>query len=114
WFVDSAGGIFLIGLTADGNIAAASARKDHLEVFNHDGAQIGESIIFDDRRVSYFSSTIDPSEFQNINLGLVKAKVVDNPVGSPLIILLLPLWHPFLSMLIAAFGGVGAHFQKST
>lgn len=41
WFVNSAGGIFAIGLTQTGQIAVAAARTNQVEFFNADGSPAG-------------------------------------------------------------------------
>jgi len=113
WFVHAAGGSFLIGITKDGNIASASARKDHLEIFKPDGSYqhppigYGESL-----NISYFDDTLRPSDFKSIDVNLLESELAENPKLSFVTALLFPLWHPVVGWLMTAIGGIGAAIYK--
>jgi hypothetical protein len=103
WFVDSAGGIFAIGLTADGRIAVASTRTKQVEFFDTDGSPTGPP-----RPFMTSGGTLDgvlrPSNFQVEGVTFVDPTEVDHPAAHWTTLVLFPLWHPFIAWLLVAAG----------
>jgi len=111
WFVDSAGGIFAIGLTADGQIAVAAARTKRVEFFNPDGSSAGPP------RPFTWSGGLMNGVLRSSNCWVEGVAFADpiqvrHPGPHWTTLVLFPLWHPFIAWLLAVSGGVGMMVRR--
>ncbi|QPF84503.1 hypothetical protein IC762_33700 [Bradyrhizobium genosp. L] len=107
WFVHSAGGMFSIGLTADGRIAIAAARTKQIEFFNPDGSSAGapQSCIWSG---SHNDGVLRPSDCWVNGVVFLDPVQTGHPGMHWATLVLFPLWHPFVAWLLAGAGLLGA------
>jgi hypothetical protein len=115
WFVDSIGGTFAIGLTADWRIAVAAARTKRVEFFNSGGSSGPPQPFtrFDGfvngvlRPYNCWVDVLRPSNCQVDGVAFADPIQVGHPGAHWATLVLFPLWHPFVVWLLVASGMVG-------
>ena len=107
WFVDAAGGSYLVSLTAVGEIAICSARGARLTFYDFSGATSRPASICRFAGGGAFEPTL--LTLANLPTGqpvLNNARVVSSPPLTLATALMFPLWHPFVAWALAAAGGI--------
>lgn len=113
WFVDARGGIFLIGVTKQGYVAAASVRSDQVEFFTKVGESAQKPVpIPDDADIDFFGDVMKAKEFAPLGLTLTYSKVVPNPAPPITTLVLFPFINPFMAWAFAGIGGLAAFGVK--
>ncbi|MBO0884731.1 MAG: hypothetical protein J2P17_31240 [Mycobacterium sp.] len=110
WFLDSAGGTFAIGLTADGRIAVAAARTKRVEFFNPDGSSAGPPRPFT-RSGGLMNGMLRPSNCWVEGVAFADPIQAGHPRPHWATVVLFPLWSPFVAWLLIAAGALGTRVQ---
>jgi len=100
WFVSTKGGLFAIGLTSDGRVAVCNARGREFIVFDLDGRPVDHQACL--RGPNDISTILQPADFPSGNLQPVS--LARRPHASLGAILMVPLWHPFVSWTMLVVG----------
>jgi hypothetical protein len=111
WFVDAKGGRFAIGLTSDGRIAVCTARGREIFLFDLDGRVVGRQPCF--RAPREVPTILQPDDFPASELKLQRVVPAERPTASLLATLLVPLWHPFVAVLMGIVGVGGLRYAHS-
>jgi hypothetical protein len=106
WFVDSAGGVFAIGMTADGRIAVAAGRTKQVAFFNPDGSPAGSPRPFT-WSDGLIKGVLRPSNCWVAGEAFADPIQVENPETHWVTLVLFPLWHPFVAWLLMGAGMAG-------
>jgi len=118
WFSDAEGGAGTLGLTKKGNVAVASARPDHVEIFLPEGVRLQVLSVksFPDRTLLpgfdkqksglFFHHPMRPRELQVQGLSLAEPHQVGNPWLSFVSLPLFPLMSPLLAWFMAMIGAM--------
>jgi hypothetical protein len=115
WFVNSAGGIFAIGLTRTGQVAVAAARTKQVEFFNPDGSSAGPPRPFiwsGGFTGGRMEGVLQPSDCWVEGVTFVNPIRAEGPKAHWGTLVMFPLWHPFVSWLLFAAGTLAIRLQK--
>src|SRR4051812_21393145 len=102
WFVDAKGGRFAIGLTTDNKVAVCTGRGRQFLLYDFEGQLVGGQACFREPQEIPNNRILQPADFPTGNL----QPVFPDPRPSPSLsaILLVPLWHPFVTWAIGLLG----------
>jgi hypothetical protein len=115
WFVNSGSGLMTIGMTDEGNVVLAYARKRQIEIFSPDGVPLGASgpLPHDNKTTaSFYDRPLHPRTSGLEGVALATPAQVPNKGVTPTTFILFPLENTVLSWLIMMIGMIPAMIEK--
>ena len=109
--MDSLGGTFAIGFTADGQIAVAAARTKRVEFFSPDESLAGPPRQFTCSD-GLMNGVLRPSDCRVEGVAFADPIQVRNPRAHWTTLMLFPLWDPFVAWLLVVSGMVGIGVKR--